>query len=466
MQTPEGAYPASPDVLGVPRLRLVSRRRLHRRRGVELRRRQLGRAVLRLVRRRARGTRGPARAHRRRGAQRGGRCPTRPCCRRGSRFDGDDGDDEWWDFQLDGYGMWLWAVGEHAARHGTDAARWRPASSSRGLPRRRPGTGPATTGGRSTPMHRHVSTLGCVVGGLRAASDSACSTRAGRRRHPARGGGGGPPGREAVSAWASREVDRLERGRCQPCRRRRPAEARGCGLAAGSQHAQRDRGRLDVDGGVHRYLRRRVLRRRAVAPAVVHCSAGTRPRRRHGASPPAAGGPPSTAAADGAMPEQVDGHLLTPARFDEWVDRWGTVAQPLLWSHAMLIRSPTSSGSDPARASALRRRRLAHDPPSPVRFRAPLRRRPDQRRPSIRSRVSRSRSARRTTPDVTRVDCDLTVTSPDGTQTNRVVPLARIARTLARPDDRRRPPGTAQARLAREAGRLGRAIDRRPPEAA
>ncbi len=52
------------------------------------------------------------------------------------------------------------------------------------------------------------------------------------------------------------------------------------------------------------------------------------------------------------MPEQVDAHLLAPDRFDEWVDRWGTVARPLLWSHAMLIRLVVELGlapRDPAR---------------------------------------------------------------------------------------------------------------------
>ena len=32
-------------------------------------------------------------------------------------FDGQPGSDPWWDFQLDGYGTWLWAVHAHAARH-------------------------------------------------------------------------------------------------------------------------------------------------------------------------------------------------------------------------------------------------------------------------------------------------------------------------------------------------------------
>ena len=40
----------------------------------------------------------------------------------------------------------------------------------------------------------------------------------------------------------------------------------------------------------------------------------------------------------GNLPEQVDDHLIEPAKKDYWVKRWGTSAQPLLWTHAMFLR--------------------------------------------------------------------------------------------------------------------------------
>jgi len=43
------------------------------------------------------------------------------------------------------------------------------------------------------------------------------------------------------------------------------------------------------------------------------------------------------AAPNGDLPEQVSDHLLHPERFDEWRQRWGPVATPLLWSHAMFL---------------------------------------------------------------------------------------------------------------------------------
>ncbi|MBL8162238.1 MAG: hypothetical protein JNJ61_09660 [Anaerolineae bacterium] len=39
----------------------------------------------------------------------------------------------------------------------------------------------------------------------------------------------------------------------------------------------------------------------------------------------------------GEMPEQVAGHLLAPDYYDYWVQRWGTSASPLLWSHGMYL---------------------------------------------------------------------------------------------------------------------------------
>ncbi len=43
------------------------------------------------------------------------------------------------------------------------------------------------------------------------------------------------------------------------------------------------------------------------------------------------------ASPSGEMPEQVAGHLLAPEYHDPWVKRWGTSASPLLWSHGMYL---------------------------------------------------------------------------------------------------------------------------------
>lgn len=40
---------------------------------------------------------------------------------------------------------------------------------------------------------------------------------------------------------------------------------------------------------------------------------------------------------EGYLPEQVSNHLLDSSRYAEWEAKWGTVATPLLWSHAMYL---------------------------------------------------------------------------------------------------------------------------------
>lgn len=43
------------------------------------------------------------------------------------------------------------------------------------------------------------------------------------------------------------------------------------------------------------------------------------------------------ASVTGELPEQVAGHLLSPEYYDHWVGRWGRSASPLLWSHGMYL---------------------------------------------------------------------------------------------------------------------------------
>lgn len=43
------------------------------------------------------------------------------------------------------------------------------------------------------------------------------------------------------------------------------------------------------------------------------------------------------AGTDGSLPEQVNTHLLAPDQYVPWVKKWGDVATPLLWSHAMYL---------------------------------------------------------------------------------------------------------------------------------
>jgi GH15 family glucan-1,4-alpha-glucosidase len=49
---------------------------------------------------------------------------------------------------------------------------------------------------------------------------------------------------------------------------------------------------------------------------------------------------------DLSLPEQIIDHPQSPQRVGEWLNRWGPVATPLLWSHAMyLLMDPMAAGA-------------------------------------------------------------------------------------------------------------------------
>jgi isomaltose glucohydrolase len=260
-------------------------------------------------------------------------------------FDGQAGADEWWDFQLDGYGTWLWAVGEHARRHGTDASRWATAIALSVDYLCASWRRPCFDWWEEHAMHVHVSTLGCIAAGLRSAVElgvldldreaSAVEAEAEilellRTEGVADGHLTKWIGSEAVDASLASVVGLLEVLPGDSDLGRSTIEA-----------IERD---LTVEGGVYRYLgdtfygggRWPLL---SCMLGLAHVRAGDVDRARELLDWAA-----STAGPDDSLPEQVGGQLLAPERVDEWTERWGPVAQPLLWSHAMLIRLAVELG--------------------------------------------------------------------------------------------------------------------------
>ena len=253
--------------------------------------------------------------------------------------DGRLGADDWWDFQLDGYGTWLWAAVQHANRHDLDPTEWRTAAELTVDYLVSSWARPCYDWWEEHQERVHVSTLGCVGAGLQAAVDS-----------------GLVDGKRAVAASAviieiralidqrgthdghlvkwldSREVDGSLAALIAPLGFI-PADS---GLATATIAALD--GQLSVDNGVHRFLEDVFYGGGqwpllscflGLAKAAAGDGSGARALLAWAAS---------TATADGMLPEQVDWHLLAPAHQNEWIERWGTVATPLLWSHAMLLR--------------------------------------------------------------------------------------------------------------------------------
>ena len=253
-------------------------------------------------------------------------------------FAGEDGTDEWWDFQTDGYGTWLWAVVSFARRHGRGLDRWRSGIEV---------AVDYLTGFWSVPCydwweenaeHRHVSTFAAIHGGLRAVlgadvldadrADAAASTLTEiRELVHSEGVADGH-----LTKWlGSVAVDASLAAAVVPFGLVSDHDP----LAAGTLRAVADQ--LDAGGGAHRF-RGDVFYgggQWLLLSALLGWNRAVR-----GETEAALGylrWVADQATAEGDLPEQVAGHLLHAEHRQDWLDRWGPVATPLLWSHGMYL---------------------------------------------------------------------------------------------------------------------------------
>lgn len=263
-------------------------------------------------------------------------------------FAGGDGADEWWDFQLDGYGTWLWALVAHVERHGGDIEPWREAVELTvdyllaSWPRA------CYDWWEEHAEHIHVSTLACIAGGLAAVGSLIDEGRRGRiaaavaaiddlvaREGTADGHLRKWLGSTAVDGSLAAAIAPLGVIDAQG-----PVAART--LEVLDAH-------LTVDGGTHRYLGDTFFGGGqwpllSCFLGLAHLAAGHRDRAEK-LFDWAAG----TATAGLDLPEQVADHLIAPGMRQEWIYKWGPVATPLLWSHAMVLRLGIDLGRiDPA----------------------------------------------------------------------------------------------------------------------
>ncbi|MEU1973428.1 glycoside hydrolase family 15 protein [Microbacterium sp. NPDC019599] len=269
-------------------------------------------------------------------------------------FGGEDGVDEWWDFQLDGYGTWLWALVAHLERHGLDGDAYREAVALTADYLLASWQRPCYDWWEEHAQHVHISTLACIAAGLESVA------RAGLVDDET-------VGRIRVEAV---EIHRLvaEHGTSHGHLIKWVGSTAVDGsLAAaiaplGFTDAASDVGRrtiavleahLVVEGGAHRYLGDTFFGGGqwpllTCFLGLAHLEAGDRERADELFLWAA-----STATPELDMPEQVPSHLIAPGMRQEWIDRWGPAATPLLWSHAMLLRLGIALGRiDPATLSA------------------------------------------------------------------------------------------------------------------
>ncbi|MGN6273975.1 MAG: glycoside hydrolase family 15 protein [Protaetiibacter sp.] len=259
-------------------------------------------------------------------------------------LDGGDGTDEWWDFQLDGYGIWLWALGAHVARHGADAGAWLDAARLTVEFLASSWARPCYDWWEEHIEQVHISTLGSVLAGLRAAAelpglDAATSelARATASAVDTRMRSDGVVDGHLVKWVGTDAVDASLAALVAPLDALDASEP----LALATLQVLDEQ--LVVDGGMHRfradtYFGGGQWPLLSCMLGLAWARAGRTERAlellRWAAS----------TAHDRGIPEQVDRHLLDASFVEEWVERWGPSADPLLWSSAMYLRLATSLG--------------------------------------------------------------------------------------------------------------------------
>jgi GH15 family glucan-1,4-alpha-glucosidase len=248
----------------------------------------------------------------------------------------DSTDDGWWNFQLDGYGTWLWALQEHLARSGLDGSEYRVAVELCVRYLAQFWDTPCYDWWEEHVDRQHLATLTSLQAGLSAVGrlgdvdrdvrSVAASTVAAIEEYVARKG---IVDGHLVKWVGSSDVDASLLAAVAPFGVVSDEVAAATVAAIDA--------RLVVDRGVYRYLNDTFYGggRWPLLAGFLGLSYLRLDRRQdaHRQLDWIA----ATATPDMQLPEQVSDVLLAPQHQAEWVQRWGTVACPLLWSHAMLL---------------------------------------------------------------------------------------------------------------------------------
>lgn len=252
-------------------------------------------------------------------------------------LDGGESPEEWWEFQLDGYGTWLWALDQHVERHGGSLAPYVSAAELTVRYLVAFWAEPCYDWWEEHAEHRHTSTLASIYGGLDAASRwevlsaesrSAAARTAGeiRARVLDEGVHDGH-----LSKWLDGDgLDASLIACSTPFRLFAPDDP----LMVQTIRALEEE---LAHGGVHRYSDDTYFGGGEWLLLAAMLGSYYVEVGRIGDACAQLSWVAAQARPDGDLPEQVSGHLLAPGSFDEWAARWGPVATPLLWSHAMFL---------------------------------------------------------------------------------------------------------------------------------
>ncbi|MDD7686707.1 MAG: glycoside hydrolase family 15 protein [Actinomycetaceae bacterium] len=254
-------------------------------------------------------------------------------------FEGEIQDDGWENFQLDGYGTWVWAALAHTRRHGLCISRWQPAIALSIRYICACWDRPCYDWWEEHSEHQHVSTLGCLVAGLREAIDSKVldpdleqKARIAKDAMLERIASEGVVHNHLTKWIGGVDIDASLAALISPLGIVDPLSV------VASHTIENIDVQLCVAGGVHRFLADKYYG--GGQWPLLSCFLGLgylaigRKERAHELLMWACG----TANENGDIPEQVDWHMLDALHAPYWRKRWGAAASPLLWSHAMVIR--------------------------------------------------------------------------------------------------------------------------------
>jgi GH15 family glucan-1,4-alpha-glucosidase len=260
-------------------------------------------------------------------------------------LNGDEVDEDWPNFQLDGFGTWLWALNEHCQHSKTEARQeWLDASRLvadyiSALWHR-----PCFDCWEEFPEELHPYTLGAIYAGLKAHTslnniDHSKTTQdinAYLEKHAVSNG-------HIVKYVGSNDVDASLLGLAIPYRLKSPDDPL---IRATVLKIETD---LRHKGGVHRYSKdtyygggewilltawlgwyyAQIGEWRQALSALKWIEA--------------------QADEQGYLPEQVPASLIDRAFYKTWQERWGEIANPLLWSHAKYIILTEALANQPAK---------------------------------------------------------------------------------------------------------------------
>jgi GH15 family glucan-1,4-alpha-glucosidase len=250
-------------------------------------------------------------------------------------LEGEEGDDDWPNFQLDGFGTWLWALAQHLRlRGGRLPSHWRQAVRLIGSYLAALWRFPCFDLWEEHPDKIHPYTLAAIYAGLQAATTltggeawpATCDEiRRFVLEHSVRHG-------HLVKYVGSEAVDASLLGVATPYRLLAPDDpimrATVARIEADLRHQS---------GGVHRYAEDTYYGGGEWVLLTAwlgwhYAEIGEYERARKLLSWVEA-----QADDEGNLPEQVPHSLNDPAQYQTWKDKWGDIAKPLLWSHAKYL---------------------------------------------------------------------------------------------------------------------------------